>query len=171
MHHQRTWHRGVCTHFSFPSGLATAFQICEQSWWSSGLLSTGIYWLTSVPPSNAHEPSGNSVKEGIHGHYTWTLHPSSVDAPVEVHRRSHSFPFIHPREVFLAWCWVIARLLSSCDVALPSLPPGIGLTGVGLVHLFHTWQTPMHKGIPASDAMKRGQLWCRMHEFPCWPFT
>ena len=104
-------------------------------------------------------------------HITWNLHPSSVDAPVDVHGRSHSFPFIHPREVFLVWCWLITRPLSSCGIVSLSLPLGVGLTGVGLVHLSHTWWTPTHKEMPASDTMRRSQLWCRMHECPCWSFT
>ena len=64
-------------------------------------------------------------------HITWSLHLSSVDAPVDVHGRSHSFPLIHPREVFLAWHWVDIRPPSSCCVVLLSLPLGVGLTGVG----------------------------------------
>ena len=88
-----------------------------------------------------------------------------MDTLADIHGRSHSFLFIHPREVFLAWCWVIARPLSSFGIALLSFPPGVGLTGVGLVHLSHTWQTPMCKGTPASDAMRRSQLQCRMCEF------
>ena len=103
-------------------------------------------------------------------HITWNLHPSSVDAPVDIHRRSHSFPFIHPREVFLAWCWVITRPLPSCGIVLLSLPLGVGLTGMGLVHPSCNWQTPTHKGTPASDT-RRSWLWCRTHEFSCWSFT
>ena len=49
---------------------------------------------------------------------------------------------------------------SSCGVVLLSLPLGVGLTGVGLVHLSCAWQTPTCKGTPASDAMRRSQLWC-----------
>ena len=57
-----------------------------------------------------------------------------MDAPVHFHGRSHGFPFTHPREqIFLAWCWVIARPLPSRGVVLLSLPSGVGLTGVGLV--------------------------------------
>ena len=103
-------------------------------------------------------------------HINWNLHPSSVDALVDVHRRSHSFPLILPREVFLAWHWVVTRP-SSCGVVLLLLPLGVGLTGVGLVHLPHTWQTPTYKEMPVSDAMRRSQLWCRMHEYLCWSFT
>ena len=103
-------------------------------------------------------------------HIALNLHPSSMDTLVDIHGRSHSFLFIHPRKVFLAWCWVIARPLSSCDVVL-SLPPGVGLTWVGLVHLACAWQTPMHKGMPASDAMRRSWLRCRMLQCLCWSFT
>ena len=102
-------------------------------------------------------------------HIAWNLHPSSVATGWHPWG-SHSFPFIHPREVFLAWHWVIARPLSSCSIVLLSLPLGVGLTGVGLVHPSHAWQTPTHKETPASDAM-RSQLRCRMHEFPCWSLT
>ena len=104
-------------------------------------------------------------------HIAWNLHPSSVDALVNAHGRSHRLPFIHPREIYLAWCWVITRPLSSCGIVLLSLPLGVGLTGVGLVHPSHTWHTPMCKGMPVSAARRRSQLWCRMHEFPCWSFT
>ena len=41
-------------------------------------------------------------------HITWSLHPSLVDASVDVHGRSHNFPLIHPREVLLARHWVTA---------------------------------------------------------------
>ena len=104
-------------------------------------------------------------------HIAWNLHLSSVDALADIHRRSHSFPFIHPREVFLAWHWVITRPSSSCGIVLLSLPWGVDLTGVGLVYPSHTWQTPMHKGTPASDTMQRSWLWCRMYECLCWSFT
>ena len=154
-----------CTPISCLSGLATTFQFCEQLWWSSSLVSTGIYGLMSIPPLDAHELTGHSVQEDIHTCYTlleifthpqWTL---------------HSFPFIHPREVFLAWHWVITRPLSSFGVVLLSLPLGLGLTGEGLVHPSHTWQTPPHKGMPAYDVTRRCQLQCRTLGFPCWSFT
>ena len=127
----------------------------------------------SITPPDVHEPPSHSVQEDIHTHYTLleNLHQFSVHTPVDVHGRSHSFPFIHPREAFLAWHWVIARPSSSCGIVLLSLPLGVGLTGVGLVHPSHTCWTPTHKGTPASDPMRRSQLWCRMHEFPCRFFT
>ena len=41
-------------------------------------------------------------------HITLSLHPSSVDAPADVHSRSCNFLLIHPREVLLAGQWVTA---------------------------------------------------------------
>ena len=104
-------------------------------------------------------------------HITWSLHPSLVDTPADVHGRSYSFPLIQPREVFLAWCWVITRPLSSHGVLSLSLPLGMGLNGVGLVHLSHAWWTPSHKGMPVSVTMRRSQLWCRTPDCPCWSIT
>ena len=135
------------TPISYPSGFVTAFQFCEQSWWSSSPLSTGIYGLASIPPPNACEPAGHAVKEDIHAYYTllgifthleWMLQLMSMGEAIA----SHLF---HPREIFLSWCWVIARLSSSCGIALLWPPLGVCLVGVGLVHLSHTWQTPIYK--------------------------
>ena len=112
-----------------------------------------------------------SCRHPLPQHITLSLHPSTVDAPVDINGRSHSFPLIHPREVILAWCWVITRPLSSCGVFLLSLPLGVGLTGVGLVHLFHAWWTPTHKGMPLSDITRRSQLWCKMCDCLHWSVT
>ena len=126
----------------------------------------------SIPPPNAHDPVGHCQwRCACPQHIAWKLHPSSVDVLADIHGRSHSFPFIHPREVFLAWCWVITRPLSSYGVVLLSLPSGVGLTGVGWVHPFHAWQTPTCKEMPASDATRRSWFQCRMCEFSCWSFT
>ena len=70
-------------------------------------------------------------------HITWSLHPSSVDALVDVHGRSCNFPLIHHWEVLLAGCWVTAQPLLSCGIILSSLPLEVGLHGVELVHLSH----------------------------------
>ena len=43
--------------------------------------------------------------------------------------------------------------------------------GVGLVHLSHAWQTPIHKGMPTSDAMRRSQFWWRMCDWLHWSVT
>ena len=104
-------------------------------------------------------------------HITWNLCPSSVGTLVDVRGRSHSFPLIHHRWVFLAWCWVITRPSSSCGIVILSLPLGVGLSRVRFTHLSHTWQMSTWKGMPASDAMRRRQLQCRMCECPCWSLT
>ena len=49
-------------------------------------------------------------------HITCGLHPSSVDAPVDIHGRSHNFPFFHPREALLVGHQVTALPLSSCGI-------------------------------------------------------
>ena len=49
-------------------------------------------------------------------HVICGLHPSSVDAPVDIHGRSCNFPFFHPRKALLVGCWVTALPLSSCGV-------------------------------------------------------
>ena len=153
IHHQRAWHAGVYTHFipqwsCYHNTIMWAVMVVGQStihWhlWADVYPSTRCTWACqSFCPRRQPCPL----------HITWNHHPSSVDVPVDIHGRSCSFPFICPRKFFLAWCWVIARPLSSCGIVLLSLPPGVGLTGVWLVHLSCTWQTTMHKGTPASDA-------------------
>ena len=165
--HQRTWHGGVHTHF-IP-------QIVFLLWLSS-VSNHGSQPVCYLMASMGWDiyPSGKCTWSCRHPHplhITWSLHPLSVDAPVDIHGRSHSFQLIHPREVFLAWCWVDVRPPSSYGVVLLSLPLGVGLTGVGLVHQSCTWWTPIHKGTPASDMMRRSWLWCRMHDCPCWSVT
>ena len=100
---QKTWHRGVRTHFISPMVLLL---------WFSSVSSHGscpdCYPMASIGwdiyPSAKHMWS---CRHPIQLQVTWSLYPSSVDALVDVHGRSHSFPLIHYREVFLAWCWVI----------------------------------------------------------------
>ena len=104
-------------------------------------------------------------------HITWSHHLSTVDALADIHGRICSFLLIHPREVLLAWCWVITRPLSSHGIISLSLPLGVGLTGVGLVHLSYAQQTPSHKGMPISDMTRRSWLWCRMCDCLCWSVT
>ena len=163
--HWRTWHGGVHTCFISPMVLLLWLSSMSISWelFSHPMASTGWDML-----------SLHQTHVDIHSHYMLprVFTQSSVDAPVNVHRKSHSFPLIHPREVFLAWCWVITRLLSSHGmVSHGILPLGVGLTGVGLVHLSNTWQTPTHKGMPVSDTTRRSQLQCRMHDCPHWSVT
>ena len=104
-------------------------------------------------------------------HITCDLHPSSVDALVEVHGRSHNFPFFHPKEALLVGHWVTALPISSCGILF--FPPSteVVLRGVGLVHLFCVWQLPIHKGMPISDATRRSQFWWRTCDCLHWFIT
>ena len=68
---------------------------------------------------------------------TCGLHPSSVDAPVDVHGRSCTFPFFHPREALLVGCWVTTLPLSSGGILFLSPLTEIVMHGVGLGHLSH----------------------------------
>ena len=125
-------------------------------------------WVEDIYPSTK---CMWSCRHPLPLHITWSLHLSLVDVLADVHRRSCNFPLIHPREVLLTWCWVVTRPLSVCGIISLSLPLGVGLTWVGLVHQSHAWQTPTHKGTPVSDTIRRSQLWCRMHDCPCWFIT
>ena len=167
----RTWHSEVYTCF-IPQ--CSCYHI-PVMWGVVVVIQSAIHWHPWVDfhPSIKHTWSCWSFCQWRCPcllHITWILHPSSVDTLADVHI-SHSFLFIHPREVFLAWCWVITRPLSSYCIISLSLPLAVGLTGVGLVCLSHTWQTPMPKGVPTSDTMRRSQLQCRVHKCPCWSFT
>ena len=171
IHHWRVWHNGMYTHF-IPQWSCNHILVL---WAVMVVIQSAICWhlWVDIYPSTKCTQACWSFHQGRHTcplHTAWNLHPSSLDAPPDFHGRSCSFLFIHCREVFLAWCWVIARPLSSCGIILLSLPLGVGLTGMGLEHLSHAWWIPTHKAAPASDAI-RSQLWCRMHEFPCWSFT
>ena len=166
--YQKTWHGGVHTHFT------PHFWSCYHDsvlWmvvvviWST--IQFHLQAVMSLPPPNVHDPA--DIAHPLH--VTWSLHPSSVDALADVHSRNCSFPLIQPREVCLAWCWMIAWPLFSCGVFSLSLPLGVGLTGVGLVHLSCAWQTPTHKGTPVSDMMRRSLLQWRIHDCPHWSIT
>ena len=104
-------------------------------------------------------------------HITCGLHLSSVDAPVNVHGRSHNFPFFHPREALLVGHWVTTLPLISCGILLSSPPAEVVLHGVGLVHLSCVWQLPIHKGMPIPDATRRSQFQWRTCDHPCWFIT
>ena len=165
--HHKSWHGGVHTHFIPPMVLLP---------WLSSMSSHGSHPVCCLVASMSWDiyPSAKcmwSCKDPCPLHITWSLPLSSVDAPADIHGRSHSFLLIHPREVFLAWCWVIIRPSSVHGIVSLSLSLGVGLTGVGLVHLSHTWWISMHQGMPASDAMRRSQLWCRMHDCLHWSIT
>ena len=160
----KTWHRGVHTYFIPPMVLLL---------WFSSMSSHGGHPVCypMAPTGWDIYPSAKCIWSCRHScplHIIWSLHPSSVDALVDVHGRSHSFPFIHPREVFLAWCWVIGRPPSPHGIVSLSLPLGVDLTRLGLSH---TWQTPTNKGMPASDLTRMSQLQCRTHDCLHWSVT
>ena len=126
---------GVLTHFTPPFCLAlsTMTQFGEWSHSRSGSLSPSInrhqchsLCLTYMflPRSAAMSPYCG-------------LHPSPVDAPVDIHGRSHSFLLIHPREALLVGHQVTTLPLFSCGVHFISPPTEVVLCGVGLVHLSH----------------------------------
>ena len=119
---------------------------CQVRWWlvikeldTEGHIPISYPWLSSISRHGGHPvcypmasmdwdvyPSAKctwSCRHPLPLHITWSLHLSSVDAPADVHGRSHSFLLIHFREVFLAWHWVIARPLSSHGIVSLSLPP------------------------------------------------
>ena len=152
--HPSPWHRGYLPisspHFVWP---------CLP--WPSSVIGCIPLWDHYLPasmgrdiiPSALHTCSFQSLQPD---HFTCGLHPSSMDAPVDIHSRSCDFPFFHPREALLVGHWVTALPLFSCGVLFSSPLTQVVLHGVGLVHLSHTWQLPIHKGMPMSDAMRKG---------------
>ena len=132
-------------------------------------------WCPSLHKTHVYLPAISSKKfikthPPCLVHTPWNIHLSSVDAPVDVHGRSLSFPFIEPRVLFLVWCWVITRPLSSCGVVSVTSPRSRldwGGSGASIPYLV----TPAHMGTPTSDAKRSTQLLCRMCECACWSFT
>ena len=104
-------------------------------------------------------------------HFTWGLHLSSVDTPVDIHGWNHNFQVINPREALLVGHWVTALPLFSCGIHFGSPPIEVVLHGIRLVHLSCVWWLPIHKGMPPSDTMRRSQFWWRTHDLPCWFVT
>ena len=97
-------------------------------------------------------------------HITCGFHPSSVNAPLDVHGRNCNFPFFHPREALPVGHWVTALPLSPCGILFLSPLTKVVLHGVGLVHLSHIWWLPIHKGMPISDVTRRSQFQWRTHD-------
>ena len=105
-------------------------------------------------------------------HFTCGLHPSSVDAPVDVHGPSHNFLFFHPREALLVGCWVIALPSFSCGILLLSPLKEVVLCGVGLGTPGPLDDScPYTRGLTTSDAMRRSQFQWRTCDHPCWFVT
>ena len=99
--------------------LHTMTQFCEQLCLLLGPLSNGIYWQWCHSLSQMYLIWQTFM---LTTHYLKSSPVLSVDALVDIHSRSHSFPLIHPREVLLAGHWVTAHPLISCGIILPSLP-------------------------------------------------
>ena len=99
----------------------------------------GVHYLPTsmgidIIPSTLHTCSFQGLQPH---HFTWGLHPSSVDVPVDVHGRSCNFLFFHPREALLVGGWVTALPLFSC--------------GVHFFCMGWDWYTcPMHDGYPCT---------------------
>ena len=163
-----TW--GLLTHSTPP------ILFCPCLPWSSpmiGCIPLGVHYLPAsmcidVIPSALHMCSFQSLQSN---HITCGLHPSSVDALVDIHDRSHNFPFFHPREALLVGHWVPALPLSSCGILFSSPLTEVVLCGVGLVHLSYIWWLPIHKGMPISDATRRSLFQWRTHDCPHWFVT
>ena len=84
-------------------------------------------------------------------HITCGLHPSSVDAPVDVHGRSCNFPFFQPRDVLLVGHQVTALPLSSCGILFFTCYKGIlAWGGAG---------TPV-PCMTAAHTQGNANLWC-----------
>ena len=104
-------------------------------------------------------------------HINWGLHPSSVDASLDIPGRSHNFPFFHARKALLVGHWVTALPLFSCGIHFISPLTEVVLHGMGLVHLLHVWWLAIHKGTPTSDVMRRSWFQWRMCDLLCWFIT
>ena len=112
-------------------GLPALTQFSEWQCSSFGSLSASFNGYRRRP-SALHTCSSRGLQPN---HFTRGLHPSSVDAPVDIHDPSCNFPFFHPWEAFLVGRRVTA--LPSCSSGIIfSLPPReVVLQEVGLVHL------------------------------------
>ena len=106
-------------------------QFSEWQHSSSSLLSASINGYRCCP-SSLHMCSFRGLQPN---HFTCGVHPSSVDAPVDIHDPSCNFPSFHPREALLVGRRVTALPSLSCGVLFPSPPKEVVLCGVGLVHL------------------------------------
>ena len=163
-----TW--GLLTHFTPP------FYVWPFLPWPSSMIGCIPHGVSYLPASMGIDivPSAlcTCSFQGLQPHHiTWGIYPSSVDTPVDVHGRSCNFPFFHPREALLVGQWVTTLPLFSCGILFLSPFAEVVLHGVGLVHLSHVWQLPMHKGMPISNMMRRSWFWWRTCDLPCWFIT
>ena len=129
-----TW--GLLTHFTAPHFVwpcllcPSSMSGCIPLWVHYPPVSMGI----DIIPSALHMCSFQSLQPN---HFTCGLHPSVVDASVDVHSRSCNFLFFHPREALLVGHCVATLPLFSCGILSFPSPIEVVLHGVGLVHLSH----------------------------------
>ena len=126
---------GLLTHFTPPILILALPAMTQFSEWqpsSIGSLSASINGYRCRP--SALRTCSSGVQQP--NHLTCGLHPSLVDAPVDVHNPSHNFPFFHPWEASLVGHWVSALPFCSCGIITSSPPKEVVLRGVGLVHLY-----------------------------------
>ena len=126
----------LLTHFTPPIlilALPTMTQFSEWQPSSVGSLSASINGYRHHP--SALRMCSSGVQQP--NHLTCGLHPSLVDAPVDVHNPRCNFPFFHPWEASLVGCWVSTLPFCSCGIITSSPPKEVVLRGVGLVHLYH----------------------------------
>ena len=144
--------------------------------WPSLVIGHILLWVHYLPasmgidiiPSALHTCSFQSLQPH---HLTCGLHPSLMDALVYIHGISCNFPFFHPREALLVSHRVTALPFFSCGILFSSPLTEVVLHGLGLVHMSHVWQLPIHKGTPTSDVMRRRQFQWRTRDHPFWFIT
>ena len=128
---------GLLAHFTSPHffwlALPAMTQFSEWQHSSISSLSTSINGYRCHPSALCMCSSGGLQPN----HFTCGLHPSSVDAPVDVHDPSCNIPLFHPREALLVGCWVTTLPSFSCGIHSSSPPEEVVLHGVGLAHLSH----------------------------------
>ena len=98
-----------------------------------------VHYLPASMGYRHHPPALRtcSFQDQQPNHFTCGLHPSSVDAPVDIQGPSCNFLYFHPREALLVGHWVTALPSFSCGILSSSPPMEVVLHRVGLVHLSH----------------------------------
>ena len=131
--HQGRWWQVIkkldlkgCIPVTYPQWSCCCDSVPWVAWQSFSLLSDGIYGLeTSIPLPNACDPVDiqfHYTLPEVFTHPQWMLWWMSMGKVVASHWST--------REVFLAWCWVITRPLSSCgSLAVTPLRSGLNWGG------------------------------------------
>ena len=126
---------GLLTHFTPPILILALPAVTQFSEWQPSSIGS----LSASINGYRHHPSAlHTCSSGVQqpNHLTCGLHPSSVDAPVDIHNPSCNFPFFHPWEALLVGHRVSTLPFCSCGIITSSPPKEVVLQGVGLVHLY-----------------------------------